>query len=38
MEGLNPKKLELDVTDLVKSVVSDLMKNKVLPQMLKMAP
>jgi hypothetical protein len=38
MDGLNPKKLELDVTDLVKSVVSDLMKNKVLPQMLKMAP
>jgi hypothetical protein len=38
MDGLNPKKLDQDVADLVNSVVSDLMKNKVLPQMLKMAP
>jgi hypothetical protein len=38
MDGLNPKKLAQGAADLIDSVVSDLMKNKVLPQMLKMAP
>jgi hypothetical protein len=37
MDGLNPKKLDQDAVDLIGSVVSDLMKNKVLPQMLKMS-
>lgn len=38
MDGLNPKKLERDVADLISSIVGDLMKSKVIPQMLKMAP
>jgi hypothetical protein len=38
MDGLNAKKLDRDVADLINSVVADLMKNKVIPQMLKMAP
>ena len=38
MSGLNAKKLERDVADLVDSIVSDVMKSKVLPQMLKMKP
>ena len=38
MDGLNAKKLERDVADLISSVVSDLMKSKVIPQMLKMTP
>jgi hypothetical protein len=38
MDGLNPKKLEKDINELISSMVSDLMKNKVLPQMLKMTP
>jgi hypothetical protein len=36
--GLNVKKLDREVTGLIGSVVSDLMKDKVLPQMLKMKP
>jgi hypothetical protein len=38
MDGLNAKKLDRDVAGLIKSIVSDLMKDKVVPQMLKMAP
>ncbi|MBC7939914.1 MAG: hypothetical protein H7Z19_09165 [Chitinophagaceae bacterium] len=38
MDGLNLKKLDRDLIDLISSVVTDLMKNKVLPQMLKMTP
>jgi hypothetical protein len=38
MDGVNVKRLERDVADLIDSVVSDLMKNKVIPQMLKLKP
>lgn len=38
MDGLNPKKLDGDVAALIESVAGDLMKGKVLPQMLKMKP
>ena len=38
MDGLNAKKLERDVADLIESVATDLMKSKVIPQMLKMKP
>lgn len=38
MDGLNAKKLERDVAELISSVVGDLMKSKVIPQMLKMTP
>lgn len=38
MDGLNVKKLDRDVAGLIDSIVSDLMKDKVLPQMLKMKP
>lgn len=38
MDGLNPKKLEDDVTALIEAVAGDLMKDKVIPQMLKMKP
>jgi hypothetical protein len=38
MNGLNAKKLERDVSDLIESIVTDLMKSKVMPQMLKMKP
>ena len=38
MDGLNVKKLDRDVASLIDSVVVDLMKSKVIPQMLKMTP
>ena len=38
MDGVNAKKLERDVADLIESVAGDLMKSKVIPQMLKMQP
>jgi len=38
MTGTNAKRLEADARDLVDSVVSDLLKNKVIPQMAKWAP
>ena len=38
MDGVNAKKLERDVADLIDSIVVDVMKNKVIPQMLKMKP
>jgi hypothetical protein len=37
MNGLS-KKLDRDVADLIDSIVVDLMKDKVIPQMLKMMP
>jgi len=38
MDGLNARKLDRDVAGLIDSVVVDLMKDKVIPQMLKMKP
>ena len=38
MDGLNHKKLERDDASLNDTVVDDLMKGKVIPQMLKMTP
>jgi len=38
MTGTNAKKIDSDATDLVDSVVSDLMKGKVLPAMVNMLP
>jgi len=38
IDGLNLKKLDRDVADLIDSVVAELMKNRVVPQMLKMSP
>jgi hypothetical protein len=38
MDGLNAKKLDRDVAGLIDDIVGDLMKNKVIPQMLKMKP
>lgn len=38
MDGVNPKKLDGDVAGLIESIVGDLMKGKVIPQMLKMKP
>jgi hypothetical protein len=38
LNGVSMKTLPRDVADLVDAVVSDLMKNKVIPQMLKMKP
>ncbi len=36
MDGVNPKKVDRDVATLVDDVVGDVMKGKVIPQMLKM--
>lgn len=36
--GVSTKKIDRDVEALVESVAGDLMKNKVIPQMLKMKP
>lgn len=36
--GVNAKKIDRDVEALVESVAGDLMKDKVIPQMLKMKP
>lgn len=38
LSGVNAKKIDRDVEALVESVAGDLMKDKVLPQMLKMKP
>jgi hypothetical protein len=38
MDGVNIKKLEREVVGLINDVLGDLMKDKVLPQMLKMKP
>lgn len=38
MDGLNVKKLDREVATLIDSVLVELMKDKVIPQMLKMTP
>lgn len=38
MSGVRPNKLEREASDLIGMVVADLMKGKVVPQMLKLAP
>ena len=38
MDGLNVKKLDRDVATLIDSIVGDLIKDKAIPQMLKITP